>query len=133
LTKEERAMSDTAISIDEAVEACRLAGNGIIPGKAPVMSPLKREASLVGLAYLNYIYQNDIANRHFCEAMLLMRAQAPEAAPNPYVALFGQARAAATMAALADVQLAFDYAIARTDPPQAKVEASLTTLRKIVG
>jgi hypothetical protein len=50
-------MSDTAISIDEAVTACRLAGNGMIPGKAPVMSPLKREASLVGLAYLNYIYQ----------------------------------------------------------------------------
>jgi hypothetical protein len=90
-------MPDTAISIDEAVEACRLAGNGMIPGKAPVMSPLKREASLVGLGYLNYIYQNDIANQHFCEAMLLMRAQAPGAAPNPYVALFGQARAAATI------------------------------------
>jgi hypothetical protein len=62
-----------------------------------------------------------------------MRAQAPEAAPNPYVALFGQARAAVTMAALADVQLAFDCAIARTDPPEAKVEASLATLRKIVA
>src|SRR5512146_1841248 len=74
--EEEQAMSETAISIDEAVEACRLAGNGMVPGKAPVMSPLKREASLVGLAYLNYIYQNDIANRHFCEARLLMRAQA---------------------------------------------------------
>jgi hypothetical protein len=74
---EEQAMSETAISIDEAVEACRLAGNGMVPGKAPVMSPLKREASLVGLAYLNYIYQNDIANRHFCEAMLLMARRRP--------------------------------------------------------
>jgi hypothetical protein len=37
------------------------------------------------------------------------------------------------MAALADVQLAFDYAIARTDPPEAKLEASLATLRKIVA
>ena len=126
-------MSETAISIDEAVQACRLAGNAMIPGEAPVMSPLKREASLVGLAYLNYIYQNDIANRHFCEAMLLMHAQVPQGAANPYLALFEAERAGATMAALADVQLAFDYAIARTDPPEAKVEASLATLRKIVA
>jgi hypothetical protein len=126
-------MSETAISIDEAVNSCRLAGNAMVPGKAPVMSPLKREASLVGLAYLNYIYQNDIANRHFCEAMLLMHAQVPQGAANPYLALFEARRAGATMAALADVQLAFDYAIARTDPPEAKVEASLATLRKIVA
>ena len=126
-------MSDTAISIDEAVEACRLAGNGMVPGKAPVMSPLKREASLVGLAYLNYIYQNDIANQHFCEAMLLMHAQVPAGTPNPYVALFTPERAAATMAALADVQLVFDYAIARSDPPGAKLEASLATLRNIIA
>jgi hypothetical protein len=121
------------ISIEEAVNACRLAGNGMVPGKAPVMSALKRETSLVGLAYLNYIYQNDIANQHFCETMLLMHAQVPQGAANPYLALFTPARAAATMAALADVQLAFDYAIARTDPPEAKVEASLATLRKIVA
>jgi hypothetical protein len=120
------------ISIEEAVDACRLAGNGMIPGKAPVKSPLKLETSLVGLAYLNYIYQNDIANQHSCEAMLLMHAQVPQGTPNPYLALFEPGRAAATMAALADVQLAFDYAIARTDPPEAKVEASLATLRKIV-
>jgi hypothetical protein len=125
-------MAETAISIDEAVKACRLAGNGMIPGKAPVMSPLKREASLVGLAYLNYIYQNDIANQHFCEAMLLMHAQVPQGTANPYVALFTPERAAATMAALADVQLAFDYAIARSDPPEAKLKASLATLRKIL-
>jgi hypothetical protein len=61
------------ISIDEAAKACRLAGIGIVPGKAAIESALKRETSLVGLAYLNYIYQNDITNQHFCEAMLLMQ------------------------------------------------------------
>jgi hypothetical protein len=121
------------ISIEEAVSACRLAGNSMVPGKAPVKSALKQEASLVGLAYLNYIYQNDISNQHFCEAMLLMHAQVPRGAANPYVALFTPERAIATMAALADVQLAFDYAIARSDPPQAKLEASLATLRKVIG
>ena len=89
----------TSISIDEAVNACKLAGNGMVPGKAPMRSELKTEASLVGLAYLNYIYQNDIANQHFCEAMLLMHAQVPEGTPNSYVALFTQERPA--MAALA--------------------------------
>jgi hypothetical protein len=37
------------------------------------------------------------------------------------------------MASLADVQLAFDYAIARTDPPNAKVEASLAAVRRILA
>lgn len=124
---------ETAISIDEAVNACKLAGNGMVPGKAPIKSPLKRETSLVGLAYLNYIYQNDISNQHFCEAMLLMHAQVPQGTANPYVALFTPERASATMAALADVQLAFDYAIARSDPPEAKLEASLAALRKIIA
>ena len=122
----------TSISIDEAVNACKLAGNAMVPGKVPMRSELKTEASLVGLAYLNYIYQNDIANQHFCEAMLLMHAQVPRGAANPYVALFEPERARATMAALADVQLAFDYAIARTDPPQANLKASLATLRSII-
>jgi hypothetical protein len=125
------ASSGTPISIDEAVSACKAAGNSMVPGKQPVLTALKREASLVGLAYLNYIYQNDIANRHFCEAMLLMHAQARGAA-NPLVALFSAERAVETMKALADVQLVFDYAIARSDPPKAKLEASLATLRKII-
>jgi hypothetical protein len=104
----------------------------MVAGKAPILSPLKRDCSLIGLAYLNYIYQNDIANEHFCQAMLLMHAQVPPATANPYVALFTPAHAAATMAALADVQLCFDYSIARTDPPLAKVEASVASLRNIV-
>ncbi len=121
----------TPISIEEAVSACKAAGNGM-PGKQPVLTELKREASLVGLAYLNYIYQNDIANQHFCEAMLLMHAQARGTA-NPFVALFSTEHAVETMKALADVQLVFDYAIARSDPPQAKLAASLAILRKIIA
>jgi len=104
----------------------------MVPGLTPVRSALKEETSLVGMAYLNTIYQNDIANEHFCQAMLLMHAQIPAGTSNPYVALFTPEHAVKTMAALADVQLAFDYAIARTNPPEAKVEASLATLRKIV-
>ena len=122
-----------SISIADAVKACRLAGNAMVPGKTPVQSALKQEASLVGLAYLNYIYQNDIANQHFCEAMLLMHAQVPHGTANPYVGLFTPERAVSTMAALADVQLAFDYAIARTDPPEAKLAPSLAKLRGIVA
>ncbi|MBM3544141.1 MAG: hypothetical protein FJX44_06515 [Alphaproteobacteria bacterium] len=122
----------TAISIDETVKACKRAGNGMVPGKSPRHSELSLETSLIGLAYLNYIYQNDIANEHFCEAMLLMHAQVPSGTPNPYVALFEPENAGATMAALADVQLAFDYAIQRSEPPEAKVKASLATLRGIV-
>jgi len=41
-------------------------------------------------------------------------------------------RRSAPAAALADVQLAFDYAIARTDPPEAKLAASLATLKGII-
>jgi hypothetical protein len=120
------------IPIEEAIVACKAAGNTFPPGLKPIQSALKRETSLIGQAYLNYIYQNDIANEHFCQAMLLMHAQVPKGAANPYVALFEAKNAAATLAALADVQLCFDYAIARTDPPLAKVEASVATLRTIV-
>jgi hypothetical protein len=120
------------IPIEDAIAACKAAGNTMVPGLKPIQSDLKRETSLIGLAYLNYIYQNDIANEHFCQAMLLMHAQVPEGTPNPYVALFTPAHGAATLAALADVQLCFDYSIARTDPPLAKVEASVATLRTIV-
>ena len=121
------------IPIEDTVAACRAAGNIMVPGKAPILKPLKRETSLIGLAYLNYIYQNDIANAHFCEAMLLMHAQVPAGTANPYVALFTPERAGPTLAALADVQLCFDYAIQRTDLAEAKVEASVATLRGIVG
>jgi hypothetical protein len=120
------------IPIEDSIAACKAAGNTFPPGLEPIQSALKRETSLIGQAYLNYIYQNDIANEHFCQAMLLMHAQVPARTPNPYVALFTPQNAGATLAALADVQLCFDYAIARTDPPIAKVEASVATLQTIV-
>jgi hypothetical protein len=116
------------IPIEEAIAVC----NSSPPGLKPIQSDLKRECSLIGLAYLNYIYQNDIANEHFCQAMLMMHAQVPKATPNPYVALFEARNAGPTLAALADVQLCFDYAIARTEPPRTKVEASVATLKTIV-
>jgi len=68
------------IPIEEAIAACKAAGNTMVPGLKPIQSDLKRETSLIGQAYLNYIYQNDIANEHFCQAMLLMHAQVPKAA-----------------------------------------------------
>jgi hypothetical protein len=119
-------------SIDETVQACKRAGHGFPAGVAPVQSDLKRETSLVGMAYLNYIYANDFANDHFCQAMLLMSAQVPAGTANPFVALFTPEHAVATMGALADVQLALDLAIARSNPAPEKMQASLTTLRAIV-
>ena len=41
-------------SIDETVQACKRAGHGFPLGVVPVQSDLKRETSLVGMAYLNY-------------------------------------------------------------------------------
>jgi hypothetical protein len=122
--------AQTTISIDQTLKCCKDAGNGPVPGVRAVQSELKKETSLIGMAYLNYIYQNDIANQHFCEAMLLMASQVPAGTANPYVALFTPERAVTTMAALADVQLAFDYAIARTNPPEATVRASVDAVRK---
>ena len=123
-------MAQMKSSIDQTLKRCKDAGNGLVPGAKSIQSDLKKETSLIGMAYLNYIYQNDIANQHFCEAMLLMSSQVPAGTANPYVVLFTPAQAVTTMAALADVQLAFDYAIARTDPPEATVRASVDTVRK---
>jgi hypothetical protein len=123
-------MAQMKSSIDQTLKRCKDAGNGLVPGVQPIQSDLKKETSLIGMAYLNYIYQNDIDNRHFCEAMLLMSSQVPAGTANPYVGLFTRKRAVTTMAALADVQLAFDYAIARTSPPEATVRASVDKVRK---
>jgi hypothetical protein len=124
------AQAQTSIPIDQTLTSCRQAGAGPIPGVRPVQSDLKKETSLIGMAYLNYIYQNDIANRHFCQAMLLMGRQVPAGTANPYVRLFTPEQAAGTMAVLADVQLAFDYAIARSRPSADKVRASIDAIRK---
>jgi hypothetical protein len=55
--------------IEDDVAPCRAAGNTMVPGKAPILTRAQVFAHRAGL--LNYIYQNDIANAHFCEAMLL--------------------------------------------------------------
>jgi hypothetical protein len=125
--------AQTKISIDRAVKDCRDAGHGIVAGVQPVQSELKRETSLVGMAYLNYIYQNDIKNKHFCESMLLMSSQVPADTRNRYVDLFLPQRARKTLGALDAVQMCFDHAIARTPAPEAEVKASLARVRKTLN
>ena len=123
-------MAETKVSIDQALKDCKADGNGLVPGVAPVQSDLKKEASLVGMAYLNYIYQNDIRNKHFCESMLLMSSQVPAGTRNPYVDLFTRRAARKTVAALDAVQMCFDYAIGRTNAPEATVKAAVERVRK---
>lgn len=127
------ANAETKISIDRAVKDCRDAGNGIVPGVQPVQSELKRETSLVGMAYLNYIYQNDIKNKHFCQSMLLMSSQIPAGTRNRYVDLFSPQRARKTLAALDAVQMCFDHAIARTNASEVEVKASVARVRKALN
>lgn len=117
----------TKISITQILAACTAAGNKI-SGK-PIQSELKQQTSLIGMAYLNYIYQNDIRNEHFCQSMLLMNAQVPAGTDNPYVHLFDAEMANKTMPILEDIQLSFDYAIARTNPPIEKVQASVNNIQ----
>ncbi len=121
------AMSATKVSIQEACAACTAAGNK--PAKEPVQSTLKKETSLIGTAYLNYIYQNDLSNSHFCEAMLLMNSQIPAGTANPYVHLFDAGRGEKMRTVLQDVQLSFDYSIARSSPPENKLKASIKNIK----
>ena len=92
-------------------------------------SELKKETSLVGMAYLNYIYQNDLSNEHFCQAMLLMHAEVPAETDNPYVKLFDTGMGETTLAILEDIQLSFDYSIARSNPSEEKPKASIDKIR----
>lgn len=97
-----------------------------------IQSDLKKTTSLIGMAYLNYIYQNDLENPHFCESMLLMNSQVPSGAENPYVHLFDPEMASKTMALLEDIQLSFDYSIARTTLPLEKVQASVSNIQAVL-
>jgi hypothetical protein len=81
------------------------------------------------MAYLNYIYQNDLTNEHFCQAMLLMHAQVPAGTANPYVKLFDKGMGEATLAILEDIQLSFDYSIARSNPSEEKLKASIDKIK----
>jgi hypothetical protein len=119
--------SATKISISQALTDCTAAGNKI-SGKS-IQSELKKQTSLIGMAYLNYIYQNDLKNEHFCQSMLLMNSQVPEVTNNPYVHLFDAEMASKTMPVLEDVQMSFDYSIGRTNPPIEKVQSSVNKIQ----
>ena len=121
---------ETPVSIDQACASCQAAG--VTAVSKAIQSPLKKETSLIGMAYLNYIYQNDLTNEHFCQAMLLMRAQVPANTTNPYTALFEPGMGEQTLAVLEDVQLSFDYSIARSHPPEAKMRASIEKIKAVL-
>jgi hypothetical protein len=121
------AFSETKVPIEKTIAACKAAGVKSI-GK-PMHSELKKETSLIGMAYLNYIYQNDLSNEHFCQAMLLMSAQIPAETDNPYVKLFDTGMGETTLAILEDIQLSFDYSIARSNPSEEKPKASIDKIR----
>jgi len=103
--------------------------------KKPIQSKqvlkLKEETSLIGMAYLTYIYQNDIKNPHYCQSMLLMKSQVKRNT-NPYEKLFYSEMASTTMSLLEDVQLSFDYSIARTQLPAKTVRKSVDKLRSVL-
>jgi hypothetical protein len=121
------AFSETKVSIEKTIAACKAAG--VKPIGQSVQSEMKKETSLIGMAYLNYIYQNDLTNEHFCQAMLLMHAQVPAETNNPYVKLFDTGMGEKTLAILEDIQLSFDYSIARSNPPEETLKISIDKMR----
>lgn len=118
------------IPISKSLRDCTLSGHKII-GKT-VISKLKKETSLIGSAYLNYLYQNDIKNPHFCQSMLLMKSQTGNAG-NPYIELFHPPTSMKTMSLLEDVQLCFDYSIGRTKAKTNIVQKSVKKLQNILN
>lgn len=120
----------TQVAIAQALKDCTAAGNKIVG--TPIQSELKKQTSLIGMAYLNYLYQNDLTNPHFCQSMLLMNSQVPSATTNPYEHLFDAEMAPTTMPILQDIQLSFDYSIGRTNPPIKKIEASVKNIQAVL-
>ena len=120
------------VPIEKTIENCIAAGYKIPDSNKSIHSELKKTTSLIGMAYLNYIYQNDLENSHFCESMMLMNSQVPKGTHNPFVHLFEPRLATQTMAILEDIQLSFDYSIARTNPPMEKLQVSITTIENIL-
>lgn len=121
----------TRISINQVISDCK-AMNMQMAGK-PIQSELKKVTSLIGMSYLNYIYQNDIKNEHFCLSMLLMHSQVPTNTDNPYVHLFDLSMATKTIPILEDIQLAFDYSIARTQLAEENVNLSVQKIQRALG
>lgn len=118
-------------SLEQVCADCEVAGNK--PAGKPIQSELKKETSLVGMAYLNDIYRNDRLNAHFCQAMLLMNAQIPPGTENPYLQLFDDGMGKETLGVLDDIQLAFDYAIARSNPSPKKMQAALERIQALLN
>lgn len=126
-------MISTFSTISQTLKSCRLAGFKPIENKIPIQSELKKVTSLIGLAYLNYIYQNDLSNKHFCESMLFMKCQTPDDdVNNIYVQLFDIVNASKTIAILEDIQLSFDYSIDRTNVSIDKVQNSVDKINMAV-
>lgn len=119
-------------TIPETIKHSIALGYQIPNGATPIQSELKKVTSLIGMAYLNYIYQNDLENPHFCGSMLLMNSQVPSGTDNPYIHLFDPERANQTMVILEDIQLSFDYSIARTNPPLEKLQASISKIQNVL-
>ena len=65
-------------------------------------------------------------------SLLLMNAQVPADTVNPFLRLFTPERAVKTIDALDNVQMSFDYSIARTNPPAKQVETGVKILQDIV-
>lgn len=115
------------VSIDQSCANCKAAGNK--PSGKPIQSALKKETSLIGMAYLNYIYQNDLSNEHFCQSMLLMDSQIPSGIQNPYVHLFDKGMGEKLLKVLQDTQLSLDYALGRSSPSTEKIQVSIQNIR----
>jgi hypothetical protein len=122
-------------TIRQTLLNCETRGFKPTEGKIPVQSDLKKITSLIGLTYLNYIYQNDLSNKHFCESMLFMKSQTAnfDEDKNPYVRLFDIENSKQTIQILEDIQLSFDYAIDRTILPEEKVQNSVNKINKVIG
>lgn len=124
-------LAPAEVSIEKTIAACKSAG--VEPVSKPIQSELKKETSLIGMAYLNYIYQNDLTNLHFRQAMTLMSRQVPPGTENIYVGLFAEGMGNRTMPILQEVQLAFDYSIARSNPSEKKLQAAIRKIRAALG
>lgn len=117
-------------SIDQSCARCKAAG--VKPIGNAIQSPLKKESSLIGLAYLNYIYQNDLTNEHFCQSMLLMNSQVPSGTANPYIHLFEKGMGEKLLEVLEDTQLSLDYALGRSNPSEEKLTASIQKIKAVL-
>jgi hypothetical protein len=131
------AFADAYVPIKTSLTGCMAQGHKSDAQTLPKSAEIKRQASLVGLAYINWVYQNDLNNEHFCDVMLRMDRQVTDGVPgqyvDPYVDLFSPEHANETVQNLANVQLLFDYSIDRSKPSATKVETALKSVSAVLG